>query len=153
MKQMMMESPVGWLLIREERGAITGVSFLDAPLEEEMQESQLLQNARQQLEEYFRGERKAFTLPLRFSGTVFQERCWKAMQHIPYGKMSSYEEIAAGAGNIKACRAAGMACRRNPIVIIVPCHRVAGKNGCPTGFNGGIWRKEKLQALERKYSE
>lgn len=101
-----------------------------------------------ELEEYFEGKRKIFTVPCVMEGTEFQKKVWTALTEIPYGETRSYKEIAVQTGNPKACRAVGMANHRNPIAIIVPCHRVVGSNGKLTGYAGGIDAKEKLLELE-----
>ena len=110
--------------------------------------SPLLAKAFAELEEYFRGERRAFDLPLNLTGTEFQKKVWAALQGIPYGETRSYGEIAAQVGNPKASRAVGMANNKNPVAIVVPCHRVIGKNGSLTGYAGGIDVKKKLLELE-----
>lgn len=104
----------------------------------------------EELEEYFRGERRTFDLPLHPEGTEFQKKIWEALQEIPYGETRSYGEIAERVGNPKACRAVGMANNRNPIAIMIPCHRVIGKNGSLTGYAGGVDLKRKLLELESK---
>ncbi|MBP3040963.1 methylated-DNA--[protein]-cysteine S-methyltransferase [Bacillaceae bacterium Marseille-Q3522] len=104
-----------------------------------------------QLEEYFQGNRKAFTLPLDLQGTVFQTKVWNALLKIPFGNTQSYMDIAAASGNPKAVRAAGTAIGANPVPIIVPCHRVIGKNAALTGFRGGLNVKETLLQLEGFY--
>ena len=101
-----------------------------------------------QIAEYFRGQRREFALPLDMRGTPFQVSVWKAMARIPYGEMRSYAEIADQLGNPQAARAVGAACGRNPVPIVVPCHRVIGKNGALTGFRGGLRFKERLLRLE-----
>ncbi len=101
-----------------------------------------------QLNEYFEGVRKHFELPLDIRGTAFQRRIWDFLLSIPYGKVASYQEAAAAAGNIKAVRAAGMANNRNPVSVVVPCHRVVGKNGDLVGYGGGLDMKESLLSLE-----
>ena len=111
-------------------------------------ETPLIKKAAAQLGEYFEGKRKNFDLPLSLHGTDFQLKVWKALQKIPYGKMTSYGEIARVIGNAAACRAVGMANNRNPIAIVVPCHRVIGKDGSLTGYGGGLDLKEKLLKLE-----
>jgi len=113
------------------------------------QETPLIKKAARQFSEYFDGKRKTFDLPLIMRGTAFQKKVWKALQNIPYGKTVSYGEIAAKIGNPKACRAVGMANNRNPISIIVPCHRVIGHNGSLTGYGGGLELKQKLLELEK----
>lgn len=113
-------------------------------------ESPLLKEAGKQLKEYFQGERIDFDLPLAPAGTEFMQRVWKALQTIPYGETRSYKEIAALAGNDKACRAVGMANNRNPIAIIIPCHRVIGASGDLVGYGGGLDKKVFLLDLEKK---
>ena len=101
-----------------------------------------------QLKEYFDGNRKVFDMSLDLQGTAFQLRVWQFLLSIPYGKVACYQEAAAAAGNIKAVRAAGMANNRNPVSIVVPCHRVVGKNGALVGYGGGLDMKEALLNLE-----
>ncbi|MFZ5570726.1 MAG: methylated-DNA--[protein]-cysteine S-methyltransferase [Thermodesulfobacteriota bacterium] len=105
--------------------------------------------AKAQLRAYFKRERKRFDLPLAPEGTEFQLRVWRALQAIPYGDLASYQAIAAAAGNPRAARAAGAACGKNPIPIIIPCHRVVGSDGSLTGFGGGLAVKQRLIDLER----
>jgi len=94
----------------------------------EIKETQLIKEAKEQLEEYFNGERKEFHLPLEPKGTEFQKQVWRALRKISYGTTKTYKEIAVEVGNEKACRAVGMANNKNPIPIIIPCHRVIGSN-------------------------
>lgn len=108
----------------------------------------LLRAGIRQLEEYLSGNRQQFDLPLSFYGTEFQVKVWKALLEIPYGKTASYGDIAAAVGNPKACRAVGMANHANPIVIVVPCHRIIGANGSLTGYGGGLEVKRRLLQLE-----
>ena len=112
----------------------------------------LLCQASDELSEYFQGKRKAFSLPLKPSGTPFQKRCWEALLAIPYGKTCTYKDIAIAIGNGKACRAVGMANHRNPISIVIPCHRVIGADGSLTGYGGGLPIKEYLLKLEGSLS-
>jgi methylated-DNA-[protein]-cysteine S-methyltransferase len=108
----------------------------------------LLRQAQQQLEEYFAGKRRTFTIKLDPSGTQFQNKVWKALRTIPFGETRSYGQIADQIGSRKAVRAVGAANGRNPIPIIVPCHRVIGADGTLTGFGGGLAIKARLLALE-----
>lgn len=101
-----------------------------------------------QLKEYWRGERRDFTLPIAFEGTAFQVSVWKALQKIPYGHTCSYQDQARAIGRPKAMRAVGAANGANPIAIVVPCHRVIGRNGTLTGYGGGLHLKKKLLHLE-----
>lgn len=120
-------------------------SFPDADLVESEEKNQLVIR---QLNEYFAGERKEFSVPLHLNGTEFHQRVWRALCEIPFGKTASYKEIAERIGNPKAMRAVGQANHRNPIPIIIPCHRVIGANGHLTGYGGGMDMKEKLLSHE-----
>ena len=143
-------SPIGKLWLQEEDGALVRVSFQPDAASQAEEETPLLGQAKQQLAEYFAGQRQAFDLPLRMQGTPFQQKVWAALREIPYGETRSYGQIAAQVGNPKAGRAVGMANNRNPIAIIVPCHRVIGANGSLTGYAGGLSVKQELLALERR---
>lgn len=112
----------------------------------------LLLRAAEELDEYFAGRRRDFTLPLAPRGTVFQQAVWKALRSIPYGQTRTYGEIARQIGHPRACRAVGMANHRNPIAIVIPCHRVIGNDGSLTGYAAGVGIKAQLLALERRYS-
>ena len=109
------------------------------------------QACERQLSEYFSGRRKQFDLPLAPEGTAFQQLVWKALQEIPYGETRSYREIAAAVGNPRAARAVGLANNRNPIPILIPCHRVIGADGSLVGYAGGIPAKDTLLQLEAMY--
>ena len=113
----------------------------------EWQRTPLLDEAARQMEEYLAGRRKAFDLPLAPVGTPFQQRVWAALRAIPYGETRTYQQIAQAAGSPKGFRAVGMANHANPLLIVVPCHRVIGKDGSLTGFGGGLPLKERLLAL------
>lgn len=160
MHRKVMHSPIGRLMLEEEDGALVRVAFereIPAGIEEQAEELPLqtievLEKAERQLDEYFAGERKVFNLPLAPKGTEFQKKVWAALCDIPYGETRSYGQIAAAVGNPKASRAVGMANHRNPISIIVPCHRVIGADGRLVGFGGGLWIKEKLLKLEKENS-
>lgn len=106
---------------------------------------------RRQLGAYFKGELKTFDLPLAPEGTAFQRSVWDALTRIPYGEVVSYKDIATAVGNPKAVRAVGGANARNPIPVIVPCHRVIGSNGGLTGFGGGLETKGRLIELEKRH--
>jgi methylated-DNA-[protein]-cysteine S-methyltransferase len=145
------EYPIGRLGIAEEDGAIPYVFFPGTKTLPDYgtAETPLIKRAAGQLGEYFAGKRKEFDLPLALKGTDFQVAVWKAMQDIPCGKTRSYRDIATLIGRPKACRAVGMASNRNPIVIIVPCHRVLGQDGSLTGYGGGLPVKQYLLELEK----
>lgn len=141
------DSPVGPLCVQEEDGALIALNFGAGQVQ---QPTPLLLEAQRQLTEYFAGQRQDFSLPLEMRGTPFQKRVWQALCTIPYGQTRTYGQIAAQIGNPKACRAVGMANNRNPIAIIVPCHRVIGSDGTLVGYGGGLHIKEALLSLERK---
>ncbi|MGQ0593780.1 MAG: methylated-DNA--[protein]-cysteine S-methyltransferase [Gammaproteobacteria bacterium] len=147
------ESPVGPLTLVSDGVALTGVYFATqkhgAPPTGPRSSDRIIDAARKQLDAYFNGRRQAFDVPLAPRGTVFQTRVWAALTKIPYGETMSYGAIAAAIGAPKAVRAVGAANGRNPIPIIIPCHRVIGANGSMTGFGGGIDRKQILLCLER----
>lgn len=146
-----LNTPVGIICIEENGEAVTALYF-DRDFQAEFikaPKTALLQEASNQLTEYFQGKRKEFTLPLSPQGTEFQKRVWKALCTIPYGETRSYGEIAAQIGQPKAARAVGGANNKNPIMIFIPCHRVIGADGSLTGFGGGIEAKKYLLDLER----
>ena len=145
--------PVGRVYIAESEGAVTDVSF-SAVVGAEEKETPLVARAAKMLEEYFEGKRTGFEgLPLRTAGTVFQEKAWSALMDIPYGQTRSYGEQAEAIGNAKACRAVGAANGKNPISIIIPCHRVVGSDNSLTGYGGGLGIKKALLELERKFAD
>lgn len=144
-------SPIGTLRLEANQHGICCLAFCHTIVEyPESSASPLLIEAKKQLDEYFAGKRKIFSLPLSFQGTAFQIRVWEALQTIPYGETWYYGQLAEAVGNPKACRAVGMANNRNPLPILIPCHRVIGKNGSLTGYGGGLDIKEKLLALEQR---
>ena len=143
------DTPVGRLCIGEENGSITRVTWTQLPKNYLQEETALILKCKNQLDEYFIGERKSFDLPLAPKGTEFQKKVWDALKEISYGETRTYGEIAETVGNPKAARAVGMANNRNPIAIIVPCHRVVGANGKLVGYAGGMEQKGKLLHLEK----
>ena len=147
------EVSTGWILrIVEEREAIVQIHILRQPetaeADMELRETALLLEAKRQLEEYLAGIRAGFSLPLAPEGTEFQKSVWQQLEAIPFGETRTYGQIAAAAGNPKACRAAGGAIHKNPIAIMIPCHRVIGADGSLTGFASGLDVKEALLHLE-----
>ncbi|WP_344287640.1 methylated-DNA--[protein]-cysteine S-methyltransferase [Streptomyces synnematoformans] len=152
------DSPVGPLTLVAEGDELTGLYMTDQrhrPAEETFgtpadAADPPFAAVAAQLRAYFAGERTDFDLPLRLAGTPFQQRVWEQLRQIPYGETLSYGELAERVGNPAASRAVGMANGRNPVGIIVPCHRVVGANGSLTGYGGGIDRKKQLLALERR---
>lgn len=139
------ESPLGPLTLTEVDGVLRRLDFASAPSDTT---TPLLREAERQLRAYFAGELRQFDLPLDPQGTPFQQQVWAALREIPYGEVRSYGQIAAAIGNPKACRAVGMANHRNPLPILIPCHRVCGSDGSLTGYGGGIERKRWLLELE-----
>jgi methylated-DNA-[protein]-cysteine S-methyltransferase len=138
------KSPIGFLKITGSEAGISGVEFLDEEVKPTPNPPKELAACFQQLDEYFAGRRKSFSLELDPRGTDFQKRVWQQLLNIPFGRTICYLNIAEALGDRKALRAVGAANGRNPIPIIVPCHRVIGRNGDLIGFGGGIWRKEWL---------
>ena len=143
--------PVGRIYIAEEDGAITDVAMRPVGGADE-KETPLISQAAGMLREYFEGNRKSFSgLPLRTEGTDFQKKAWDALLTIPYGQKRTYKEQAEIVGNVKACRAVGAANGKNPISIIIPCHRVIGSDKSLTGYAGGLEVKKVLLELEQTY--
>lgn len=120
------------------------------PMQESPAAKKILDRTEKQLNEYLAGKRQAFDLPLQAEGTPFQQQVWRRLSAIPYGKTCSYQDIARQIKNPKACRAVGTANGRNPLSIIVPCHRVIAADGTLGGYGGGLTIKEKLLAIEMK---
>lgn len=153
---MYMDSPVGALKLVAHDQALVAVMWDNedhkrvrlAELVEDRQHP-ILHQVKQQLEQYFAGQRQQFDLPLDFQGTAFQQQVWQALLTIPYGETRSYKEIAVQLGNEKAVRAVGAANGKNPISIIAPCHRVIGSSGALVGFAGGLDKKQILLGLEQ----
>jgi len=145
-------SPIGALWLCSDGESLTGLHFTHQEGESGTH-LPIHVEAAAQLREYFAGERKVFTLPLKPVGTPFQLAVWHALTKIPYGETRSYGAIAAAVGNPKASRAVGMANNRNPISIIVPCHRVIGSTGKLVGYGGGLDKKIVLLELERKHHD
>jgi methylated-DNA-[protein]-cysteine S-methyltransferase len=144
-----MDSPLGVLEIICFDEIILSVKYADKPRQNN--KNSLVENVLVQLQEYFEGKRKKFDLPLEFSGTEFQKQAWRELMNIPYGQTISYQEQATKLGNPKAIRAVGSANGKNEINIIIPCHRVIGKNGKLVGYGGGLSRKEWLVGHEKRH--
>ena len=148
------ESPVGPLLLVEQDGRLTGLytdgqRHLPDAATFGPRDDDVLTEAREQLLAYFAGELRDFDLPLAPLGTPFQVDVWEALRRVPYGRTCTYGELAAAVGRPTAVRAVGAANGRNPISIVVPCHRVVGANGKLIGYAGGVDRKAALLSLER----
>lgn len=147
-----LNSPVGWLKITANPEAITSISFVEQEETSSSEQPEVLRECQKQLNEYFAGKRKQFDLKLAPGGSAFQQRVWQLVAQIPYGQKSSYLTIAIQSGSPKNTRAVGLANGKNPIPIIVPCHRVIGSNGKLTGYAGGLERKRWLLLHEQEYS-
>jgi methylated-DNA-[protein]-cysteine S-methyltransferase len=147
-----LETPIGILAITANNIGLIKVVFLDG--KENIQDTssnEITRTSKQQLNEYFLGQRKAFDLPLVTKGTPFQKTIWQCLLRADYGKSLSYKDIATMANNINAVRAVGAANGKNPISIIIPCHRIIGSNGTLTGYAGGLERKKWLLEHEQRY--
>jgi methylated-DNA-[protein]-cysteine S-methyltransferase len=147
------KSPLGPILLTADEDGLTGVNFQDAkgakkPRHGSVESKAPFREAERQIGAYFRGVLRNFNLALSVKGTAFQRSVWKALCDIPYGETISYRELARRIGRPTACRAVGAANARNPLPIVVPCHRVVGSNGQLTGYYGGTYLKEYLLSLE-----
>ena len=138
------KSPIGILEIKGNNAGIQSVLFVEEISSNEEEVCETLKKCVVQLAEYFSGERKEFELDLAIKATKFQEKVWRELLKIPFGKTRSYLEQSKEIGDVKAIRAVGTANGKNPIAIIVPCHRIIGSDGSLTGYAGGIWRKKWL---------
>ncbi|WP_099159087.1 methylated-DNA--[protein]-cysteine S-methyltransferase [Virgibacillus ndiopensis] len=149
------QSPIGVLEITGTNEAVFSILFTEQQ-ENKIDDYQdeipgVLEDCKQQLDEYFKGIRKVFTFPYKFEGTDFQKKVWNALKEISYAEMGSYKDIAVSIGNEKAIRAVGSANGKNKLSIVIPCHRIIGSNGTLTGYAGGLWRKEWLLQHERSF--
>lgn len=144
------ETPLGFIRIEENHDGITSLRFINGKMETalEKENGTYLADAKLQISEYFFKKRKNFDIPLSIAGSEFQEKVWSALRNIPYGETRSYQQVAETIGSRDAARAVGMANNRNPILIIIPCHRIVGKDGKLVGYAGGIDRKRCLLELE-----
>ncbi|RUO63553.1 methylated-DNA--[protein]-cysteine S-methyltransferase [Pseudidiomarina insulisalsae] len=150
MNQATIESPLGPLLIVSDGDAISRIEFCSAPLTKKASDI-VLKRASAQLASYFAGTLEQFDLPLRPQGTAFQQQVWQTLASIPFGSTTSYADIARSIANPKGVRAVGMANSKNPLAIVIPCHRVIGANGQLTGYAGGIDKKEWLLRHEKSW--
>ena len=155
------KSPLGPLLVAEKEGYLVRIDFtersntrISSSLTEGFKEAEtpILTEARRQLEEYFQGKRTGFNLPYQLKGTFFQKQAWETLLKIGYGEIWSYAKQASSKGRPKAVRAFGHANGMNPLTIVIPCHRVTGKNGSLTGYGSGLDRKQQLLDLEEKFN-
>jgi methylated-DNA-[protein]-cysteine S-methyltransferase len=155
----LLSTPIGELLLTADAMALTGVYFAGCDHIPAASRSwkrnprhAILRQTADQLQEYFAGARKNFSLTLQLAGTPFQKAVWREIARIPYGETTTYSELARRAGAPRAIRAAGTSTGQNPFSIIIPCHRVVGKGGKLRGFAGGLERKRQLLELERAES-
>ena len=152
---MQLETPIGPLTITATKKAVTAIRFGTQVPEGSTpctgaEATPLLRKAAEEIGEYFAGSRRKFTLPLAPEGSPFQQKVWEALRTIPYGETRTYKQIAIQIGHNQSFRAVGMASNRNPIAIVVPCHRVIGYDGKLTGYAGGLDIKGRLLELEKR---
>jgi methylated-DNA-[protein]-cysteine S-methyltransferase len=141
-------SKIGFLQLTATKSALVSIKFIDDNFNIKENSNDIIDDTIFQLNKYFDGKLKQFTIPLNFTGTDFQIKVWNKLINIPYGQTKSYSEIAQLINNKKAVRAVGNANNKNPIPIIIPCHRVIGKNGKLVGYAGGLEIKQTLLAIE-----
>ena len=144
------QSEIGLIEIAGTEQEIWAVEFVEKAADPSAEIPPVLQECQKQIDEYFQGKRRKFQLPLRLEGTDFQKKVWQELMKIPYGQAVSYADIAQDIGNPNAVRAVGQANHRNPVSIILPCHRVIGRRGDLVGYGGGLWRKEWLLRHEAR---
>jgi methylated-DNA-[protein]-cysteine S-methyltransferase len=145
------DSPIGILKINANANELTAIVFVDK-IQQPPKPNAATNMTKIQLSEYFAGTRQQFDLPIAVTGTDFQREVWQQLKMIPYGKTSSYQDIARQINNPKAVRAVGSANGKNPLTIVVPCHRVIGSDGSLTGYAWGVSRKAQLLELETTHS-
>lgn len=138
------QSPLGQVLFTGTHTAITGIRFQDDLLTKSPNSNQVLLQAADELLAYFSGTLRQFSFPVACQGTPFQQRVWKNLQQIPFGHTISYKQLALQLGDVKCIRAAAAANAKNPLAIVIPCHRVVGSQGQLTGYAGGLHRKHRL---------
>lgn len=153
MEECIIKSPLGYTKINGDELGISSVIVLNSEEKETDLIPEVLQDCVYQLNEYFSGERTQFALTLNPEGTEFQRKVWAELQTIPHGKTISYSELSKQLGDVKAIRAVANANGKNPLWIIVPCHRVIGSDGSLTGYAGGLYRKQWLLEHESPYKQ
>ena len=144
MKTVFINTPLGLTEIQGDENGISKIHVMNENVEISTKIPEELKEAVLQLQDYFDGKRTTFTFPLNPSGTDFQKKVWDELLHIPFGKTCSYLELSKKLGDVKAIRAVASANGKNPLWIVVPCHRVIGTDGSLTGYAGGLWRKKWL---------
>lgn len=153
MESCIIKTPLGFAKLEGDNSGISSLTVLNNETTISDIIPETLEDASHQLEEYFKGERTKFSLKLNAKGTVFQKRVWDALLTIPYGKTTSYLQLSKNLGDVKAIRAVANANGKNPLWIIVPCHRVIGSDGNLTGYAGGLHRKQWLLEHESPYKQ
>ncbi|WP_260620483.1 methylated-DNA--[protein]-cysteine S-methyltransferase [Gordonibacter massiliensis (ex Traore et al. 2017)] len=146
-------TPLGRVTIASDGRAVTALAFGEQTLPGAARATELTNRAANQLQEYFAGKRRAFDLPLAPAGTDFQKRVWKAVADVPYGETRTYSDVAAAIGSPRSCRAVGAASNKNPLPILIPCHRIVGANGSPAGSGNDAKAKAFLLDMERRAAE
>ncbi|MEI9933366.1 MAG: methylated-DNA--[protein]-cysteine S-methyltransferase [Ferruginibacter sp.] len=155
------QSPIGILEIQHTDNIISAILFINSlkgkkinetEINFESSSSTIINECKEQLDEYFTGTRRIFTIAVSQSGTAFQQKIWNELNNIPYGKTISYLELSKRSGDVKAIRAVGTANGNNSLSIVVPCHRVIGSNGTLVGYSGDLWRKQWLLEHEAKFA-
>ena len=149
--QISFKSPLGFLILKSDGQSVTAISFSENDIQEQ-NSCEVLDSCKAQLDDYFSGKSLTFDLPLSPEGTEFQQRVWSELLKIPYGETITYMDMALRLGDPKCIRAAGTANGKNPIAIIIPCHRVIGAGNKLTGYAGGLWRKKILLELEMQHT-
>ncbi|SNS35667.1 methylated-DNA-[protein]-cysteine S-methyltransferase [Belliella buryatensis] len=144
-----METPLGNVKAEAFDGYLISLKFTEEPVTDTFLDG-VLMDVRIQLGLYFQGKQKTFDVPVALGGTDFQRQVWLEVNKVPFGQTKTYEQIAFGLGKPNAVRAVGTAIGANPILVMLPCHRIVGKHGQLTGYAGGIWRKSELLDLENK---
>lgn len=147
------DTPIGWLELITDETSLLNISFKEIPVNNTPHLPDILIETEFQLNEYFKGKQKVFQLSLNPSGTTFQQEVWNCVKNVEYGETASYLDIAKLTGSIKNSRAVGLANGKNPIPIIIPCHRIIGNNGKLTGYAGGLEKKRWLLQHELQFSQ
>lgn len=148
MKEAYLNTGVGLLRFEVEENALTTIEFSEGEEVDSDPTDPLLQECVFQMKAYFKGHLKEFDLPINLRGTEFQKKVWQKLIELPYGSTDSYLNLARNLGDVKAIRAVASANGKNPIPIVVPCHRIIGSDGSLTGYAGGLWRKKYLLEME-----
>ncbi|WP_027190601.1 methylated-DNA--[protein]-cysteine S-methyltransferase [Fundidesulfovibrio putealis] len=146
---------IGEVGIAEQDGKLTNIFFEadPVPVGAVVQETQAIREAHRQLARYFAGELREFSLPLAPQGTQFLRAVWDQLRAVAYGQTATYSQIAQRAGNPRAIRAVGLACARNPLPLVIPCHRILGSSGKLTGYRGGLALKQRLLEMEKQHAD